>query len=277
MIRYTSENKELIFNDARQKATDALEKTLDDLYGKAEVSERQFAGSWLHEMSENRDIYPGGWYCPPPSGIAVLTGERLKFDSLRNEEYWPSDERFIDWKNGLLYAYCSPVSKKTGRMGDMSVTLYFGKDEKIRKHFRNCRAAAEEIFAHLEDSTGPGELFRYAQEVFRKRGLLSNVISRTDSLPSNLGHTFCRLDRFENDLTLTQEEIRFLSSSRKFLNEGADFGFEDGLQFTVEPQLLSMEDPTLPKVSHHFLVKKTKEGFIVCNDIDRLLKRFGLI
>ena len=158
----------------------------------------------------------------------------------------------------------------------MSVTLYFGKDEKIKEHFRNCRAAAEDIFDHLEDSEGPGELFRYSQEVFRSRGLLSNVISRTDSLPSNLGHTFAHLEEITDKAELTKEEIDHLSSSRHFLNQGADFVFEEGLQFTVEPQLLSLNDASFPKVTHHFVVKKTGSGFVVCNDIDELLEECEL-
>ena len=275
MIFYTSENEELIFNSARQKATSALQETLKEFYGKEEISERIFAQRWLERLSEKKDVYAKGWYSPPPYGTAVLSGDRLNFDSLRNEKFWPS-ERIIDWRDGFLYAYCSPVDKISGYMGDMSVTLYFGKDEKIKEHFRNCRAAAEDIFDHLEDSEGPGELFRYSQEVFRSRGLLSNVISRTDSLPSNLGHTFAHLEEIADKAELTKEEIDHLSSSRHFLNQGADFVFEEGLQFTVEPQLLSLNDASFPKVTHHFVVKKREDGFIVCNDIDELLEEFEL-
>ena len=275
MIFYTSENEELIFNSARQKATSALQETLKEFYGKEEISERIFAQRWLERLSEKKDVYAKGWYSPPPYGTAVLSGDRLNFDSLRNEKFWPS-ERIIDWRDGFLYAYCSPVDKISGYMGDMSVTLYFGKDEKIKEHFRNCRVAAEDIFDHLEDSEGPGELFRYSQEIFRSRGLLSNVISRTDSLPSNLGHTFAHLEEIADKAELTKEEIDHLSSSRHFLNQGADFVFEEGLQFTVEPQLLSLNDASFPKVTHHFVVKKREDGFIVCNDIDELLEEFEL-
>lgn len=275
MIFYTSENEELIFNSARQKATSALQETLKEFYGKEEISERIFAQRWLERLSQKKDVYAKGWYSPTPYGTAVLSGDRLSFDSLRNEKFWPS-ERIIDWRDGFLYAYCSPVDKISGYMGDMSVTLYFGKDEKIKEHFRNCRAAAEDIFDHLEDSEGPGELFRYSQEIFRSRGLLSNVISRTDSLPSNLGHTFAHLEEIADKAELTKEEIDHLSSSRHFLNQGADFVFEEGLQFTVEPQLLSLNDASFPKVTHHFVVKKREDGFIVCNDIDELLEEFEL-
>ena len=102
------------------------------------------------------------------------------------------------------------------------------------------------------------------------------MISRTDSLPSNLGHTFAHLEEIADKAELTKEEIDHLSSSRHFLNQGADFVFEEGLQFTVEPQLLSLNDASFPKVTHHFVVKKREDGFIVCNDIDELLEEFEL-
>lgn len=276
MIRYTLENENLVFNSAREKATACLEKTLDELYGREGISEKIFAGQWLRHMSEEEDLFEEGWYSPPPQGVAVLFDERLNFDSLRNEAYWPSD-RMIDWNDGFLYAYSSAVDRKTGYIGDMSVTLYFGKDERIREHFRNCRGAARDIFEHLDLSDGPAELYAYSLKVFEERGLRSNVISRTDAMPSNLGHSFTRLDDPSSVSKLDKAEIDHLSQTRKFLNASAKWEFEKGEQFTIEPQLLSLKDPSLFKVTHHFVVRKTDDGCIVCNDIDRLLKKYGLI
>ena len=276
MIRYTLENENLVFNSAREKATACLEKTLDELYGREGISEKIFAGQWLRHMSEEEDLFEQGWYSPPPQGIAVLSDERLNFDSLRNEVYWPSD-RMIDWNDGFLYAYSSAVDRKTGYIGDMSVTLYFGKDERIREHFRNCRVAARDIFEHLDLSDGPAELYAYSLKVFEERGLRSNVISRTDAMPSNLGHSFTRLDDPSSVSKLDKAEIDHLSQARKFLNASAKWEFVKGEQFTIEPQLLSLKDPSLFKVTHHFVVRKTDDGCVVCNDIDRLLEKYGLI
>ena len=276
MINYTLDNKDLIFNHARENAVRSLEQTLNEMYGIDEVSEIEFASRWLELMSEDKEVFARGWYSPPPFGLAVLSGERLNFDSLRNKEFWPT-ETAIDWKDGLLYAYCSPVNKESGLIGDMSVTLYFGDDEKIREHFRNCRAAVQDIFEQLEKVKDPNELYELSLEIFKNRGLHSNVISRTDDQPSNLGHTFTRLSDTEAKDKLTSEDIEQLSSSRKFLNGKAEWNFEEDMQFTIEPQLLSVSDPSLPKVTHHFVVRKTVGGFAVCNDIDALLNRFGLI
>ena len=254
----------------------ALEESIDELYGRDGITEKIFAQVWLDKMSEKGEIFAKGWYCPPPFGMAVLSGNRLNFDSLRNERFWSNDTP-IDWKDGFLYAYCSPVERSDGYIGDMSITLYFGKDEKIREHFRNCRKAAEDIFEHLSATTGPDELYAYSLKAFENRGLRSNVISRTDPKPSNLGHSFTYLEEGRDEEELSQKMIDHLSSSRKFLNGFDRWSFEEGMQFTVEPQLLSLTDENLPKVTHHFVIKKKDDDFIVCNDIDSLLKRFELI
>ena len=274
MIRYTSQNEGLIFNHARQNAVSALKQALKESYGK-QISEKDLKNRWIALMSQDKGIYSSGWYCPPGKGAAVLFDERLNFDSLRNEQFW-SGEKTIDWGNGLLYAYCSPVDRESGYIGDMSVTLYFGEDERIRDHFRNCRAAIGEIFASLEAAEGPKEIFLLSLEIFRKHSLRSNVISRTDPMPSNLGHTFTHLDKKSDEKELSREDVAHLSSSRKFLNGSADWQFEEGMQFTIEPQLLSLDDPSLPKVTHHYAVKKTDGGFIVCDDIDEFLMEYGL-
>ncbi|MBR4471638.1 MAG: M24 family metallopeptidase [Erysipelotrichaceae bacterium] len=276
MVLYTSNDNDLIFNKARQKAVMALQETIDEFYGKKGITEKAFAQRWLDKMSEKGEIFGKGWYCPPPYGMAVLSGKRLNFDSLRNEEFW-SNDTLIDWEDGLLYAYCSPVEKSDGYIGDMSITLYFGKDEKIREHFRNCRKAAQDIFEYLNVAEDPDELYAYSLKAFKNRGLRSNVISRTDPKPSNLGHTFTHLNEGREKEELNQEMINHLSSSRKFLNGSSGLSFEEGMQFTVEPQLISLTDESLPKVTHHFVVKKKDDDFIVCNDIDSLLNRFDLI
>ena len=274
MIRYTERGAEL-FNSARQKAYSSLEKTLDSLYGVEEVTEIRFRDEWLRRMDEEGGIFSDGWYCPPPRGTAVLTGNRVMFDSLRNDYNWSGNGK-IDWQ-GVLYAYASPVDRTGGQIGDISVTLYFGSDSRIRDHVRNCHKATMEVFERLEEADTADDVFRMSQEVFLDHGLKSLVISRTDDMPINLGHTFTKLGRAPEGEQLSGEERNELSSGRKFLNDAACWGFEEGLQFTVEPQLVSTDDESLPKITQHYVVKKDKDGFVVCNDIDRLLLKYKLI
>ena len=276
MIRYTFEDRTLTFNPAREKAHESLKKTLAELYGKDGISEKLFRDRWLSNMSAEGDIFADGWYCPPPFGMAVLFGDRITFDSLRNEPNWPGDT-VIDWERDLFYAYASPVDKTSGRIGDTSVTLYFGSDRKIRDHIRKCHDAVMAVFGELESVRTGGELFKMSQRVFRDHGLVSDVISRTDSSPVNLGHTFTVLEGAASKEELGKEDRNALSKARMFSNVEAEWGFEDGLQFTVEPQLLSISDPSMPQITQHYVVEKTPEGFVVCNDIDEILTQFDLI
>lgn len=262
------------FNYARGKAYSGLEKTLDELFGKPEVTETMFRDRWSENMSGS-DVIADGWYSPPPKGIAVLTDGRVNFDSLRNSCNW-SDGTAIDW-DGVLYAYASPVDRRTGLIGDISVTLYFGKDQKIRDHVRRCHDATIELFERLGEAESAGDLFRMSQSVFEKHRLKSTVISRTDNMPINLGHTFPCLNEAPEGETLSEDEKNGISRARKFLNSSAEWGFENGLQFTVEPQLVSLDDPDLPKITQHYVVKACGDDFIVCNDIDSMLRKYDLI
>ncbi|MBQ8994843.1 MAG: hypothetical protein IJ091_03425 [Oscillospiraceae bacterium] len=274
-MTYYTEKGAPIFNTARQKAFTSLDKTLSQLYGNTEITEMSFRDVWLSNMEKEGDIIPDGWYCPPPRGTAVLGNERVKFDSLRNDYNWSGETR-IDWK-GVLYAYASPVDLTDGRIGDISVTLYFGEDQKVVDHIRNCFEATVEVFERLGEASCAGDVFWISQEIFRNHQLKSLVISRTDDMPINLGHTFPALSVLPKEKVLSEQERMEISTSRKFLNGSADWNFEDGLQFTVEPQLVSMVDESLPKITQHYLVKAAENDFIVCNDIDSLLKKYGSI
>ena len=103
------------------------------------------------------------------------------------------------------------------------------------------------------------------------------MISRTDSQPSNLGHTFPRLDPVPESGILSEEDKRTISTARRFVNTAADWAFSDGLQFTVEPQLMSLDDESLPQITQHYLVQYQDGGFTVCNDIDIILDDYGQI
>ena len=135
--KFTLNHKDLIFNECRQKAYVSFKKTLNNLYGKDNITEKVFQKEWFKNLEQEENIIADGWYNPPKYGMAVLFGSRVSFDSLRNEDNWPKDI-IMDWKNDMMYAYCSPVDKKTGIIGDMSITLYFGKDKRILDHINNC-------------------------------------------------------------------------------------------------------------------------------------------
>lgn len=260
------------FNIGRKIAFETLEVTLKELENKPNISEKDFFHKWQEEMSQNDNMIAEGWYTPPPKGMSVLSGneQRISFDSLRNEKNWVSDKR-IDWNNDLLYVYASPVYIPTGMIGDIAVTLYFGKDEKIIKHFKNTNKAIKEIWNQLSKVRNSQELFKISQEIFYQHRLKNCIISSTDNTPLDLGHTFTKIDAKKENKILTREEINQLSKDRKFINETTSWKFTKGLQFTIEPQLVSIDNPNLPQISYHYLIKK-EEDFMICDDIDSLLR-----
>lgn len=275
MIRYISENRSLVFNEGRRKAFKALRHTLDELAGKPGVTELELKSTWIDNMKMEGELFTDGWYSPPPSGAAVLCGDRVRFDALRNAYNW-SGERIVDWHSDPVFFYASPVDRNTGLIGDCSMTIYMGGDERIRAHFSNCRRAARELFSELDSFGTAAELFERSQEIFEAHRLKSLVISRTDDQPINLGHTFTRLEGASEANVLTPEQKCILSSRRRFVNASASWCFENGIQFSVEPQLVSVDDDELPKVTQHYLVCKEPGGFIVCDDIDMILEELKL-
>lgn len=268
--KYTQNNKELIFNNCRQKAFLSFEKTLDSLYGKDNITEIEFQKEWLKNLEQEENVIADGWYNPPPYGMAVLFGDRVSFDSLRNEDNWPKDI-IIDWKKDLMYAYCSPVDKQTGIIGDMSITLYFGKDKRILNHMNNCHKAVKEIFDNLNNIKDSYSLFDLSERIFEKHKLKNCVVSKTDNTPLDLGHTFPRWENVKDKLE--DEDIKMISKSRKFINKNTNWEIKENMQFTIEPQLISTEDTSLPQISQHYLIQKNSDDYIICNDIDEIIQK----
>lgn len=265
-----------LFNNARQKAFKSLNITIKELYDKENISEIDFKNKWQNNLEKEKDIIVDGWYNPPPKGMAVLFGSRVSFDTLRNKKNWAS-HTIINWNEDLLYAYCSPVDQLSGMIGDMSVTLYFGQNKKIINHIRNCHEAVQEVFSQLDKLENSQELFVCSEKIFAKHKLKNCIISKTDNVTLDLGHTFPKLEERQIKDSLTEEEKQKISKARKFINGNSNWRFTEEMEFTIEPQLVSTEDLKLPQISQHYLIKKIKEKFIISKDIDEVLSKYKLI
>lgn len=268
--------EEKVFNSARQKAFNSFVITLNNLYGKENISEKDFKSEWQKNLTQETNIIADGWYNPPPKGMAVLFGNRVSFDTLRDKKNW-SNDTIINWKEDLLYVYCSPIDKLSGIIGDMSLTLYFGQNEKIKKHIKNCYNAVQEVFSELGKLENSAELFFCSEQIFAKHQLKNCIISKTDNTPLDLGHTFPKLENLQAKESLTEVEKQKISKARKFINADSNWEFEEGMQFTIEPQLVSIEDSSLPQISQHYLVKKEKGKFMISDDVKQMLEKYNKI
>lgn len=269
------------FNRARSIGCESLRETISALRGKEATTEQVFSSVWLDALNRAPDLIADGWYSPPPHGITVLTATpadagRLSYSSLRDEHYWPST-RCVDWQNGLLLAYCSPIDRVSGRAGDVAVTLYFGVDERIREFF--CRAhrvmAAVLDSISLEDS--PKGLLKRAEAAFSANHLVNCVTSVTDKESYNIGHTVPQLDPHRLSDHLSEEQRSSCRTQRKFLNHTAEWDFTNGMQFTFEPQIRSADDSQLPQITFHYLVQIENDKLQVCRDVDTLLREYDLV
>ena len=243
-------------------------------------NEIAFRDVWLSSIAEYKGVVASGWYTPPPHGMAVLTGlpihpSRTSFESLRNEHNWPSNFD-INWNENILYCYCSPTNFEFGIPGDLAITLYFGNDTRIINHFKTTHKAVKEVINVLDNVNNSTELFEASQEIFFLNRLKNCVVSKTDLLPLDLGHTCPKvLQQVQN--SLSEQDCKTISRARQFVNPTSTWDFIESLQFTIEPQLVSLDDPTLPQIAYHYLVVCKKESFVVCNDIDTLLGEYNLI
>lgn len=267
------------FNYAREISVESFMETI--AYGKCQnvFTEKQFMKHWIKCLEKNQSVIADGWYNPPPYGMAILSGgieypSRISFASLRTESNWPKDIP-INWSEGLLYAYSSAVNKHSGMPGDFALTLYFGKDNRIINHFKNTYQATMEVIEQLESIGSSKELYITAETIFKRYNLKNCVISKTDIVPTDLGHTL-PVVLGESCYRLSKKDIDLISKSRCFINAYSDWKFDDGMQFTIEPQLVSTQDCTLPQVSYHFLINKDGQ-FQVADDVKRILQTYNLI
>lgn len=268
------------FNYARKCAFNAFNDTLDMCYKEEGITEKSFSELWLNNMKKYDGIIAEGWYNPPPKGIAVLAGSpeypsRVSFDSLRNKEFWPSDDNIINWDNDVLYFYCSPLDKVKGIPGDLTITLYFGNDCEIRKYFKNTFRVTNEILKVLPNIEKSYDLFCIANKILEENRMVGCGISCTDPALTNFGHTFPCID-MQNTNIITEEQIKTISQSRKFINNTTNWEFECNQQFTFEPQLRLIDNMKLPQISYHYLVDKLDDEIVICDDVNSLLERFDL-
>lgn len=269
-------------NLGRHLSSVAFNETLSDLLGHPRVSEAHFRDSWLRRLHERCELTENGWYDPPPDGVAVLFArddavDRICFESLRLEQYWPS-EVAMDWNRGLMYAYCSPVEMSTGLAGDFGITLYFGRDRALRRHFRAAFNATHQVLGAIEPTTSSRSLFDTSQRIFGETGLENTIASVTDSVPLDLGHSLPCYHRQAVASRRVSPEVReVMRRQRRFISGGADWPLATVNQVTIEPQLVSSRQRALPQISFHYVATFVDGRVDILNECDEVYRQFELI
>src|SRR3990167_1390121 len=175
----------------RETVSDIFVKSLVNLEGNSEV---EIVKKILTEIKNHNEIFPEGWYSPPPAGVAVLLDqkpfERLKYDSLRNPDFWPKENLRLE-KETVGLVFFSPIDRKTNMIGDIGFTLYRGDNQKIKSHLRKSYAAILEIAKYAEIGMKFSELCSFADQSFKNKFKITKwaPISSDPNQSINIGHT----------------------------------------------------------------------------------------
>ncbi|MBI2074779.1 MAG: M24 family metallopeptidase [Candidatus Levybacteria bacterium] len=271
-------------------AADSLYKALKDLLSQdKQISEVDLRDHWLLEMRKHEEIFPDGWYIPPPHGIIVLFGtdkdtSRTKFKSARPDKWWPRNDIFLNKQNGIILLYASPVDKDTGIIGDFELTLYLGQNEELNNYLKTCLLLNYEIFDHIKVDMQLLDIAQYAEKLYKKYNLVNNVLSTTDSAVINVGHTipFSYEDMDENEKQQFQSKewstvCSLISHKRVFVNKQESFTIKPDMAVTIEPRATAINQPNLPLVMFHTitLFKENGEKELLTN-FDEILKLCGM-
>ncbi len=249
----------------RVYAGECLARILDEA---DRLSEKECAEKIRAALAANPELYPEGWYRPPPGGIAVLAADdknfdRLKFDSLRKETYWPRDDIRIT-PESIVLVYASPVHKAQAAIGDIARTHYRGTNPRYREHLR----AAQDVLKEIADFAAPGKTFSdlcsYARVLFEKSRLTNDralLTTRPEDAPVlNLGHTLpwtFDSDPAPGHAAKDKDMLSLfdsISKARIFVNSNVSFEIPKTCAFTIEARLESLDDPSLPNNMWHMIV-----------------------
>lgn len=244
-----------------------LSHTISNLLRKQNgISEKQFAANLDAQIKVNPNLRPEGWYAPPPNGVAALFSisddfSRLKFDTLRKEEYWPQDGfKLLDDSAGILYA--SPIHKLSGTIGDFGITIYKGNNPNVQSHLVNCLKTLEQAADLAQVDMQFRELHDLTQQLFKGNDLHNaRTVAWTDTVGTNLGHTIpwsyeeptAEEQRIINGSSL--DDLRKLISNKRVnVNRIERFKIPLNIAFTLEARLESSVDPTLPNIFFHLII-----------------------
>lgn len=269
-----NEQKLAACSKTRKLAAQTLVSALTSLLSSNEpISEQQLINAWLANLRKNPEIYPDGWYMPPPHGMSALFGsetdfERVNYKSLRPKDQWSKPDIFLDREKGVAYVFASPVDRVTGMIGDFGLSLYFGSSPKIINHFKNCWRMNQEIFAAIEVGMSLAQIAQFADALFKKNGFANEVTSTTDPIGVDIGHTLpASYADWSDEETAAfrgakewDAVCKLISTKRVFLNPHQSFVVRPGMAMSLEPRLTLTTDPTIPMASFHTIVLIHENG-----------------
>lgn len=249
--------------NTRQYAAECIATVLKDAEGK---TEKELSETLNTELLNDKNLLESGWYNPPPMGISVLAEtednmHRLRFDSLRKEEFWPGDT--LIQKDSLIFLYCSSVDKRTALFGDIGVTVYAGDNAKIQNHLKKALSVLHQIADGIEVGMEFREICEGVQKIFKDSNVNNDraVLLTTGRDEFNLGHTvpFSYEKPTDEEQAVIDtgnfEGIRdLISHKRVYVGPEERFKIPETCAFTIEARLEDNDDPSMPNNFFHLIV-----------------------
>ena len=254
-------------------------------------SESAYADEIKTKLYSIDGVLPFGWYAPPPSGIGVLFGEptddyqRIRFDTFRNEQYWPSSNYDLA-PESVAILYASPIWANSGIIGDWGVTLYRGRNSKIQKHIRTCLETVEQLAEFSQAGMKYGDISRYADRLLSDEGLSTDrtlLINKPDAIGTNCGHT---IPWTSEKPTATEAAIlesrdqaaicKLISSKRIYVNADETTKIPETGAFTAELRLESLAEPSFPNTFFHLIVTFTDGNKTIASNFNEFFKATGM-
>lgn len=275
---------------AAQTLYTALKKLLES---EKPISELMLRDEWLKELRKHDNIFPDGWYMPPPHGIAVLFSNendftRINHKSLRPQEKWSRENIYLNRQNGILYLFAGPVDRRSGIIGDFQITLYLGNNVEIKELLKTCFLMDKQIFEYANVGMKLSQIATYANTLMKQKGMITEIISKTDITGiNNIGHTIpVPVNEWTSD-----EQAEFIKGSvnwqkikeiinhkRIFTNTNENYILKPGGALTIEPRPKYIKKRHLPSsISFHTiaLFKENGEKELL-TDFDELFRLVGM-
>lgn len=263
----------------RELASNILTNSLTGIDG---LSEIDIKTKMQDGLQKNRELFPEGWYDPPPSGIVTLLAQkpfaRLLYESNRNEDYWPQ-KTFTFNAETVGNIYISPVNRQTNMFGDVGFTFYRGTDKKIKNHLKQCYLTILEIAKYAQADMKFSDICSHAFKLYKHKFKPTNwlTISSDPNHTLNLGHTVP--GSFENDFQFGEnfKQIKeTIRTKRIYINDNESFIIPKTCAFTMESRIEDYYDPSLPSVFFHFIVCFDKGKKTILDNFEKIFKTVGM-
>ncbi len=242
----------------------AAEVAVKSLAGMDHLSEAQLRDRILSNVLVHDNLFPKGWYDPPPAGVGILFDtapfKRLQFQSLRNPICFPNEQATFE-NESVGIVYLSPIDRETNMIGDIGFTIYNGSNQKIKEHIKKCYYTTRAVAEHATAGMKFSELYSFAMDLFKNELTMVAWMTTTSdpNLGINLGHTLP--GSFKQDFSFGDsfEEVReAITKNRIYINQSEHFEIPQTGAFTVEARLADMNDPEMPNAFFHFIVTFSK-------------------